>query len=110
MKSERSTKNKAVGRQFCSECGTLLRDGDCPKCDRETKKIISISEEEFEKEKEKEFKRGIIVALSAVEVYDADVIHQEIVDMTDEEELVKLAKEDDALEYSGLDRYVEGSQ
>lgn len=57
-----------------------------------------------------EFYAGILAALAVVALHDKETIFREIVNTTDERELVAFAKRDGAMEFSGLTRYGYGKQ
>jgi len=52
-----------------------------------------------------DFYRGIIAALAVVANYDEETLFREIVATTDRAELVKVARKDGAMQWSGLSRY-----
>lgn len=54
------------------------------------------------KKNNKDFYAGIITALAIVDLHGEDTIYDEIVNTCDVAELVKHAKQDGELEYSGL--------
>jgi hypothetical protein len=53
----------------------------------------------------KPFYAGILAALSVVSKHDQETIFREIVKTVDVDNLIAAAKEDDALEWSGLRKY-----
>jgi hypothetical protein len=53
----------------------------------------------------KPFYAGILAALSVVSNHDQETIFREIVKTVDVDNLIATAKEDDALEWSGLRKY-----
>ena len=54
---------------------------------------------------EVEFHRGMLAALAVVASFDEETIYQAIVNTTDENLLIQIARRDGSMRWSGLSRY-----
>ncbi len=63
-----------------------------------------------EKKLEVEFYRGVICCLAVIVVYDQQTLFDEIIRTVDEVELVRVARMDGAMRWSGLTKYGYGKR
>jgi hypothetical protein len=110
----------------CKECGMLVEPGEyhpyaaclmfkaCGDASVVRANLVAVLAEGYERASEiqaaisndtKPFYAGILAALSVVSKHDQETIFREIVKTVDVDNLIAAAKEDDALEWSGLRKY-----
>lgn len=59
---------------------------------------------------ELDFYRGMLGALAVVAAHDAETIYREIVQSTNQDELIRVARKDGIMRWSGLWRYHYGQK